>query len=414
MLADSVYFRCTTTKRGGYMDELVYPGERTLSGITLIVGLILWIVLIVGTFGVALIFLLLGFIAYLFAHSALIAHIRGNGVELSEGQLPELYAQFSQCCDRLRMETRPRAYVMNGNGTLNAFATKFLGSPYVVLLSSVVDAMAENPDGVRFYMGHELGHLRMRHMSGRIWRWPALWIPLLGPAYSRAKESTLRSPRRWPAAQVPFNSARALAALSAGARSWKDVDVDTYVRQAHEPPGFWMSFHELISAYPWLSKRFARVTQPNAPLAARNGFAYIPALFVPFVGPMGGFSFLILVYVIGVLAAIAIPAYQAYTIRAKMEIIATETPPARSALARAYESTHKIPQTLGEIGVDPALADGSHLSLNPKGMLLTAENSFGQQLVFVPHADGAGHITWVCVNGEKLKPEMVPPSCRKK
>ena len=395
------------------MDELVYPGERALSTITLIVGLILWLALIVGTFGVALIVLLLGFIAYLFAHSAVIAHIRGNGVELSEGQLPDLHAQFLQCCERLRMETRPRAFVMNGNGTLNAFATKFLGAPYVVLLSDVVAAMADNPDGVRFYIGHELGHLRMRHMSGRIWRWPALWIPLLGPAYSRAKESTCD--RHGAACGTSaVNSARALAALSAGARGWKDVDVDSYARQANEPPGFWMSFHELVSAYPWLSKRFARVIQPHAPMASRNGFAYIPALFVPFIGPMGGLSFLILVYVIGVLAAIAIPAYQAYTTRAKMEVIATETVPARAALARAFESTHKIPQTLAEVGVEPALADGTQLSLNPKGMLLTAQNALGQQLVFVPHADGDGHVTWVCVNGEKLKPEMVPLSCRKK
>ena len=395
------------------MDELVYPGERTLSAITLILGIILWIVFIVGTLGVALILLLIGFIAYLFVHSAVIAHIRGNGLELSERQLPDLYAQFLQCCERLRMESRPRAFVMNGNGTLNAFATKFLGAPYVVLLSDVVDAMADNPDGARFYIGHELGHLRMRHLSGRLWRWPALWIPLLGAAYSRAKESTCD--RHGAACGTsPVNSARALAALSAGSRSWKDVDVDSYTRQANERPGFWMSFHELISAYPWLSKRFARITQPHAAAASRNPFAYIPALFVPFIGPMGGASFLILVYVVGVLAAIAIPAYQGYTIRAKMEVIATESLPARAALARAYESTHKIPQTLAEIGVEPALADGTHLSLNPKGMLLTAQNALGQQLVFVPHADGDGHITWVCVNGEKLKPEMVPPSCRKK
>ena len=279
------------------MDELVYPGERNLSTITLILGIIIWIIFIVGTVGVALLVLLLGFIAYLFAHSAVIAHIRGNGVELSERQLPDLYAQFSQCCDRLRMQNRPRAFVMNGNGTLNAFATRFLGSPYVVLLSSVVDAMADNPDGVRFYIGHELGHLRMRHLSGRIWRWPALWIPLLGAAYSRAKESTCD---RHGAAcgSSPINSARALAALSAGARSWKELDVESYALQANEPPGFWMSFHELTSAYPWLSKRFARVTQPHAPMASRNAFAYIPALFVPFLGPMGGLSFLILVVAI--------------------------------------------------------------------------------------------------------------------
>ena len=397
------------------MDELVYPGEKTLGTLTLILGIILWIVLIAGTFGVALIFLVFGFLAYLFAHSALIAHIKGNGVELSERQFPDLFAQYSHCCERLQLNPRPRAFVMNGNGALNAFATKFLGATYVVLLSSVVDAMADNPDGVRFYIGHELGHLRMKHISGHLLRWPVLWLPIVGAAYSRAKESTCD---RHGAAcsSAPVNGARALAALSAGAGRWKGLDVDAYMRQAQQSPGFWMSFHEIIAGYPWVAKRFARVMQPNTQLPSRNGLAYLPAIFVPFAGRLGGgFGFLILVYIVGVLAAIAIPAYQNYTTRAKLQIIATETLPVRAALAGAYQTSRKIPQTLEEAGVaSPVLADGTHLSLNPKGMLLTAETSLGQQLVFVPESASDGQITWTCTAGQKLKPEMLPPSCRKK
>ena len=71
------------------MKELTYPRERTLGTITLVLGLIAWLGLIVGSFGVALIILGLGFILYLFAQSSLIAHIKGNGVELSETQFPD-------------------------------------------------------------------------------------------------------------------------------------------------------------------------------------------------------------------------------------------------------------------------------------------------------------------------------------
>ena len=60
------------------MNELVYPRERTLGTITLVIGLLIWLFLIVGTFGGALIGLALGFVLYLFAQSALIAHIKGN------------------------------------------------------------------------------------------------------------------------------------------------------------------------------------------------------------------------------------------------------------------------------------------------------------------------------------------------
>ena len=64
------------------MEKLVYPKERTLGTITLVVGVIAWLLLILGTVGVALLFVLLGFIGYLFAQSALIAWLRGTGVRL--------------------------------------------------------------------------------------------------------------------------------------------------------------------------------------------------------------------------------------------------------------------------------------------------------------------------------------------
>jgi hypothetical protein len=172
------------------MLDLVYPRERTLGAITLVLGIVVWLALIIGTVGIALLFLLAGFVVYLFAQSALIAHIKGNGVELTPEQFPDLHQSFAACCEKLKIDERPKAYVLNGNGGLNAFATKFLGTQYVVVLSDVVDAMDQYPGGVRFYLGHELGHLRMKHLTGTLFRWPVLWLPLLGAAYSRAREST--------------------------------------------------------------------------------------------------------------------------------------------------------------------------------------------------------------------------------
>ncbi len=226
-------------------------------------GLLIWLGLIVGTFGGALIGLAAGFVLYLFAQSALIAHIKGNGVELSEVQFPDLYAQFTACCDRLQVKTRPKAYILNGNGGLNAFATKFLGKQFVVLMSDVVDAMDKHVDGVHFYIGHELGHLRMKHLRGDLLRWPVLWLPLLGAAYSSARESTCD--RHGLACNgSPEGAARALAALSAGAERWEQLDVADYLRQADHSSGFWMSFHELTAGYPWLTKRAARVMDIRA------------------------------------------------------------------------------------------------------------------------------------------------------
>ena len=126
--------------------------------------------------------------------------------------------------------------------------------------------------------------------------------------------------------------------------------------------------------------------------------------------PGGGFAFLILVYIVGVLAAIAIPAYQDYTIRAKLNAVVIEAQPAREALAAYYLSNHRIPDSLETAGLAPHLADGSPLSLDPKGMSLTVKTKRGE-LVFVP-SETHGQIRWTCTNGEGLKPAQLPASCR--
>jgi Zn-dependent protease with chaperone function/type II secretory pathway pseudopilin PulG len=393
------------------MNELVYPQERTLGTITLVLGLLVWLGLIVGTFGGALIGLALGFVLYLFIQSTLIAHIKGNGVELTEAQFPDLHAQFSACCDRLQMKKRPQAYVLNGNGGLNAFATKFLGTQYVVLLSDVVDAMAKHADGVRFYIGHELGHLRMKHLSGHLLRWPILWLPLLGAAYSRARESTCDR-HGLACSSSPEGAARSLAALSAGAERWKDLDVTAYLRQAAHTSGFWMSFHELTAGYPWLTKRAARVMNTEAPMPKRNGFAYLLAMFIPYAGRLGGgFGLLILIYIVAIISAVAVPAYQDYTVRTKVSANIVASQGARETLGNYYESNRKIPESLDVLGIGSQLADGTRLSLNPNNMVLTLSTAHGE-LIFVPKADANGHVTWGCTNGEGLKPTQLPPQCQ--
>jgi len=402
------------------MDHLVYPRERTLGTITLVLGLLAWLVLIAGTFGGALIGLGAGFILYLFAQSSLIAYIKGNGVELSATQFPDLHAQFSACCERLQIGKHPQVYILNGSGHLNAFATKFLGTQFVVLLSDVVDAMDQHPDGVRFYMGHELGHLRMKHLSGHLLRWPVLWLPLLGAAYSRARESTCDR-HGLACCASPEGAGRALAALSTGTERWKQLDIPAYLKQTRHASGFWMSFHELIAGYPWLTKRVARVMGEQAMLdkQGRNGLAYFLALFVPYAGRLGaGFGMLVVVYIIGVLAAIAIPQFHEYQTKAKVMSAVTATQPARDALSRHWIEKHRVPETLESIGVATQLPNGVTLSLDTDDMVLTAKLNEGE-IIFYPSSselsgNGQGHVEWGCRNGKGLTLNQLPLSCRER
>jgi Zn-dependent protease with chaperone function len=395
------------------MKEWVYPHERTLGTITLVLGVLVWVALLIGTMGGLLIALLVGFIVYAFAQSALIAYIRGNGVELSAQQFPDLFEQFERCCTRLDIQSRPKAYVLqHGHGGLNAFATRFLGAEFVVLLSDVVDAMAKHPDGVQFYIGHELGHLRMKHLRGQLLRWPVLWLPLVGGAYSRAREYTCDL-HGLACSQSPEAAGQALAALAAGSHRWETINLQAYLKtQLPYSSGFWASFHELTAAYPWLVKRVARVMGKERGIPRRNPLAFLLAAFVPYAGRLGGgFGVLILVYIVGILAAVAIPAYQEYTVKARISAVVREVAPIEAALGQHYEQTGEVPQSLGDLGLPERLQDKTPLSLNNKSMVVTVSLPQGE-LLLMPSVGDDKHVSWSCTNGEGLKPKQLPLPCR--
>jgi Zn-dependent protease with chaperone function/type II secretory pathway pseudopilin PulG len=405
------------------MSEKVFPRDRALTALSLTIGVVVWAgvafvlyragaraMLSVG--GTAIVVIIVAFIAYVFAKSAAIAHLRGNATEVNDQQLPELHKQLLTCCEVLHAPQTPTMFVQNGNGVMNAFATWFLGRQYVILLSNIVDAMAPNPNGVRFYIGHELGHV-LRHDNPVIalLRWPALRLPLLGAAFSRARETTCDL-HGLACSESPDLAARSLAALSAGARSWAKVSMDGYRRQVEAMGGFWMSFHELVASYPWTGKRLVRVLDRTPEIPRRNPLAYLLAIFVPYAGRMGaGFGVLIYAYFVGVIAAIAIPAYQNYTVRAVLAIAAAESEQARQQLTDYYNTQKAIPQTLSEAGVAAQLPNGVQLSLDPAHMVLTVHSRRGD-LIFTPRRNGDGPIFWICSGGQGTKPQELPASCR--
>ena len=382
-------------------NDLVYPRERTLGTITLVVGVLVWLGLVFGAFGGALLVLAAGFVLVLLAQFALSAHVKRNGTELSQAQFPDLHAQFMACCERLQVKAPPKAYILSGNRGLDAFATRFAGARLVVLKSGVVAAMDKQVDGVRFYIGHELGRLRGQHPGAALLRWPAMWLPLLGAAYSRARETTCDR-HGLACSSSPKGAARALAALSAGSNRSKNPG---------QSSGLWMSFRELIAGSSRLSRRVARMMNTEASMPGRNRPAYPLAMFVPYTGRQGaGFSALVVVYIVGVLAAGAIPTYLDATVKAKVSAAVVDSQPVRNALARHYQATEWAPKSLEEAGIPSHLTDGTPLSLDPKAMVLTVGLEEGE-VVFTPGVDAAGRITWECKNGKGLKPTQLSSNC---
>jgi type IV pilus assembly protein PilA len=117
-----------------------------------------------------------------------------------------------------------------------------------------------------------------------------------------------------------------------------------------------------------------------------------------------------MIYIIGILAAVAIPTYNDYVIKAKVHNAVIGSQPARKALSSYYQSNQQVPESLDVIGLQPQLLDGTRLSLDPKNMVLTLRIEKGE-VVFTPSLNDNGTITWNCSNGEGLKPTQLSPSC---
>lgn len=298
--------------------NLVSRHEKSLFVILMIVSCIVWLTLILGTIGIALVYILFFYVFFLFSRSALISYLKGNAVKITEEVFPDLHKRVLDCCQKLNMETIPETYVLQAGGLLNAFAVRFVRKNFVVLYSDIVDAMEEKPGALNFYIGHELGHIDRGHLFWGPVLAPGSLLPLAGAAYSRAREKTCDN-YGLHCCENANDAVAGLAAMATGPKRWKKLSVKHYMNQVNETGGFWMSFNELIAGYPWTVKRVARIVaraQGQTPeFPSRNPGAWFLAFFVPNAGGggTGGLvSLMVIIAIIGILAAIAIPNFISY------------------------------------------------------------------------------------------------------
>ena len=124
------------------------------------------------------------------------------------------------------------------------------------------------------------------------------------------------------------------------------------------------------------------------------------------------------VFFIGILAAIALPAYQDYTYRAKISEALNQINPIQSEMQRYVNENNRFASSIDELGIkaNAKLAIIESISLKEQGIIKLQFSKNGtsviakETMLFVP-TNNNGQLIWDC-SGGTLPSKYRPPNCR--
>ncbi len=124
---------------------------------------------------------------------------------------------------------------------------------------------------------------------------------------------------------------------------------------------------------------------------------------------------MIVVAIIGILAAIAIPAYRDYTIRARISEGITMASAAKLAVSETTFAKSALPATQAVTGyVSPAATTNvASIQITANGVIVITYTPLagGGTILFTPAQTANGDITWSCTGGTTLA-KYRPANCR--
>lgn len=189
-----------------------------------------------------------------------------DAVEVTPKQYPDIYKIFDSSAKNIGLAKTPRLYIVNGNGVMNAYATKCsLSKKYVVIYSDLLDVYSElgkkNEAMLRFVLSHELGHIYLGHVNARRSILQSLLRPIfLAKSFSRAQEYSADRV----GASVTKNGTRAAALfpLYAGKRQSQHGSLKNYLsNDTNHISRFWVAIANFMADHPVGRRRLAALSR---------------------------------------------------------------------------------------------------------------------------------------------------------
>jgi len=122
---------------------------------------------------------------------------------------------------------------------------------------------------------------------------------------------------------------------------------------------------------------------------------------------------MIVIAILGILMAIAIPAYNDYTVRAKVSECVNALAPLKTGVSEYFLSNGVIPSTLASVGTSAATAQCTAATLAAGGVITITSAVVGAPgtvaIRLTPTTTATG-VTWLCTAIGSAK--FAPSSCR--